>query len=508
MKIDAKRLLIISIAYINIPVYLFVLTWTKLPLALAFIAMTGALAYRIFRHCGKAEDDQRRVIYMHPAVFIISVMFLFLIGYFAGWGRFVNQAGDWNKHNAILRDLVRRPWPVYYIKGNEHSMLSYYIAQYLVPGAIGKVFNSFRVAEIALYIWNEIGLILVYISIVLYFKTSSGVRQIQCLLVIPFFSIPLSLSQIILKYLSGFRFNTVGNGQWFFKTDYLKIQYSNSFTVLRWVFPQAITIWLILIIFLTYRKYIEYYIPLMLPAILYGSFGFIGMVPLGIGYAIEYGVKNGSAKKLLVKMFSLENIVFLLTEGLLFACDLYGNVFGPKPEEIAFRFASYTKDTILVYFVFVLVNIIIYAVILWRTHRSDGIYYAAMITLIILPLFHMGRWNDLTMRASIPGLFVLMIWIIEYLMDCFRDKDRKRSRLRTVSCVLCLSLLLVGMHYPYKELLAVVAEDTAEPGRKPKWKSMKRFANRELNAKNDVKYNYYAYDIDDNFFYKYIASGK
>ena len=60
----------------------------------------------------------------------------------------------------------------------------------------------------------------------------------------------------------------------------------------------------------------------------------------------------------------------------------------------------------------------------------------------------------------------------------------------------------------YKELLAVVAEDTAEPGRKPKWKSMKRFANRELNAKNDVKYNYYAYDIDDNFFYKYIASGK
>ena len=64
------------------------------------------------------------------------------------------------------------------------------------------------------------------------------------------------------------------------------------------------------------------------------------------------------------------------------------------------------------------------------------------------------------------------------------------------------------MHYPYKELLAVVAEDTAEPGRKPKWKSMKRFANRELNAKNDVKYNYYAYDIDDNFFYKYIASGK
>ena len=227
MKIDAKRLLIISIAYIYIPVYLFVLTWTKLPLALAFIAMTGALAYRIFRHCGKAEDDQRRVIYMHPAVFIISVMFLFLIGYFAGWGRFVNQAGDWNKHNAILQDLVRRPWPVYYIKGNEHSMLSYYIAQYLVPGAIGKVFNSFRVAEIALYIWNEIGLILVYISIVLYFKTSSGVRQIQCLLVIPFFSIPLSLSQIILKYLSGFRFNTVGNGQWFFKTDYLKIQYSN-----------------------------------------------------------------------------------------------------------------------------------------------------------------------------------------------------------------------------------------------------------------------------------------
>ena len=47
MKIDAKRLLIISIAYIYIPVYLFVLTWTKLPIGLAFVGITGILAFRI-----------------------------------------------------------------------------------------------------------------------------------------------------------------------------------------------------------------------------------------------------------------------------------------------------------------------------------------------------------------------------------------------------------------------------------------------------------------------------
>ena len=32
-------------------------------------------------------------------------------------GIFVDQASDWGKHNAILADLVKKDWPVYYING-------------------------------------------------------------------------------------------------------------------------------------------------------------------------------------------------------------------------------------------------------------------------------------------------------------------------------------------------------------------------------------------------------
>ncbi len=77
----------------------------------------------------------------------------------------MEQAGDWAKHNAILYDLVNRRWPVLYTNVKEHSMLTYYIGQYMVAALVGKVTHSTRIAEIVLYIWNMIGLVLVLFNL-------------------------------------------------------------------------------------------------------------------------------------------------------------------------------------------------------------------------------------------------------------------------------------------------------------------------------------------------------
>ncbi len=82
---------------------------------------------------------------------------------------------------------------------------------------------------------------------------------------IPFFSIPLWISEVVLKLVSSF--NTVGNSQWFYSNDGILIQYSNNYTLLRWVFVQVIPIWLIVIVFLIHRDNIRYFALLLLPAI-------------------------------------------------------------------------------------------------------------------------------------------------------------------------------------------------------------------------------------------------
>ena len=124
----------------------------------------------------------------------LALLYFICIGYFAGYGRFVDQAADWDKHNAVLSDLVSRPWPVYYGNGGEHSMLTYYIAQYIVPGVIGKAFDSFRAAELSLYAWNVAGIFLVFLHLVSFLKAKRLVSQLACAAAVPFFSLPFWFS--------------------------------------------------------------------------------------------------------------------------------------------------------------------------------------------------------------------------------------------------------------------------------------------------------------------------
>lgn len=82
------------------------------------------------------------------------------------------QSSDWPKHNAVLRDLMVRTWPVIYHNHDMVSMLTYYLGQYIVPAAVGKLLlllfpqaitleTAFVVSEVVMALWNMIGLALV-----------------------------------------------------------------------------------------------------------------------------------------------------------------------------------------------------------------------------------------------------------------------------------------------------------------------------------------------------------
>lgn len=82
------------------------------------------------------------------------------------------------------------------------------------------------------------------------------------------------------------------------------------------------------------------------------------------------------------------------------------------------------------------------------------------------------------------------------------------SRIFTsVSEVIVVVFVLVGMYYSFLEFSqSVTDEKYGELGQKTEWETMEVYANRSIKASNDCKYNYFAYDIDDNLFYKYIMN--
>lgn len=148
------------------------------------------------------------------------------------------------------------------------------------------------------------------------------------------------------------------------------LQYTSNFSLFRYVFPQTIVVWLTGIIFLNHKDKIEHYLFLMLPTMLYGTLSFIGIVPLAIGYVIEYLIRNKDVKNTLIKIFSLDNILSLLSLGSLEILYLFGNVVGDKPGEVGFGLMPYTKDNFMLYVVFVICCVLIYLPFLYKDNKK------------------------------------------------------------------------------------------------------------------------------------------
>ncbi len=491
--------------YLYIPITLFVLLWCRASVAMYVLGLTAFCLYRFYK---SILNDTYDSIEINIRFALVILLFFLFIGMYCGWGRFVDQPMDWIKHNAVLYDLVDRSWPVYYSNGNENSMLSYYIAQYIVPAAIGKLFNSHRVAEDTLYLWNILGLVLVYLHLIMYAKARKMHIQLISALLLIFFCVPLLAEQTIVKLILH-EVSGVPSGNdamhWLVNgAGGLLLQYSSNFVMLRWVFPQCLTIWMMLLMFLDNKSKIEYYLLIMLPGILFSTISFLGLIPLGIAAAIDCILKEKNVIKVLKQIFSLENICMIAGFGLLMLLYLYGNVLSDKPSQIGLHIVNYSgiQNGWIYYFSFIL-GVLIYAFILFSENKHNLIYYAAIITLCILPFFSMGEFNDLVMRASIPALFIILILVIKFISKFFGTSKKVFSKL------LLIVILLIGFNYPKQELFdAIEADELLYLGYRTSPTTLEAYANRSLDINNDLKYNYYAYDIEDNLFYKYIARRK
>lgn len=517
MRIDRKWLFTAGMAYIYLPMFFFILGWTKLILAVPTILIC---LFYFFRLRKEANDSYEDITVQWPVLLAVSVLFI-LIGYYAGYGRFINQPADWTKHNAILHDLAERNWPVLYSNKGEHSMLTYYIGQYILPSLAGKIFHSARIAELALYIWNVIGIVLVYLNVLLFTRATHVLKQLAFAGSFPFFSLPLWLSEIVLKLMT--KYNSAGDGQWFFCADGIQLQYSNNYTLLKWVFPQTIPIWLMLIVFLLNREKVKYYVFLLTPVLLFGTLTFLGILPLAAVGALKPLFAPGDrtnghrvtgmkarVKSWLYQLVSPANLTVFFSMGMLTVLYLLGNVTGEKPAELGLKVMPYNGESIVLYLVFTAVLVLPYAFILFRRHKQNWTFYVSIASLLVLPLFKMGLYNDLTMRASIPALFILMIYVIDDLfLRLEKLQNRKYIRqtiLDAAALLVTLALLTIGARYPLAEMLWIArSENYSALGSGDEWNTLEKFANRSLeNVDQDVRFNYYTYDLDNSFFYRYL----
>ncbi len=152
-----------TLGYLGLPVLLWTWGWLHWVWAAGVTGCALAASIAVFRHAGSADCGNEASSGAGPGLQKWSLVAITLIGclfgLYSGAGGFAFQNPDWDKHSAILKDLIEAPWPVAYHIEDRDTPLVYYLAFYLPAGLVGK-FAGWWWASFTLLVWTTLGVCL------------------------------------------------------------------------------------------------------------------------------------------------------------------------------------------------------------------------------------------------------------------------------------------------------------------------------------------------------------
>jgi len=372
------------------------------------------------------QEQEKTTIKLWQIAMVCGAALLFaLISGIGGWGW---QNTDWYKHNTLLRDLIEKPWPVFYQLDAVQLPLVYYLAYYLPAALIGKAFG-WVAANHALLIESWLGLSLTFLwgfvilkhswwKAVLLIGCFSGMDILGYLLMAPV--APMFLGETISIY----------HFEWWS----LAWIYFSFTHVLFWVPGQGFVGWLIMAVILKEmfdheRKYTIWYLGL---TTLWSPFITFGLLP----FVIADWVSEPHTLYAWIRKYGLPNLSGVLLGGLV--GFMYLAKFYPLPPQaggkiiFGFVFALVRNSPemiagLIVLALFWLLECGLYGILAWKLldrneRQSRLILMITLVYLAILPFFQYGYYNELLHKPSIPALFALAIIVGRAVLNYSRKR--------------------------------------------------------------------------------------
>ena len=218
-------------------------------------------------------------------------------------------------------------------------------------------------------------------------------------------------------------------------------------------------------------------------------------------------------KKIFSSIFSLPNMIIICTVLPIIGCYMLtnnatgGGMYGDTADSPAITATSFymlhqISSFLRTYiqhgiFGFYMLEVGIYLLLIWSFHKKEVIFYAVAISLFFIPAIHIGVSNDFCMRASIPGVFVTMVWCNEQISKLVKTRLKKGLNLRMTALLLAL---MIGAFTPSVELFRgfyhVVKEKTI---------FLENMPNETLDVVDGVSYNFETSNASEQLFFKYFA---
>ncbi len=445
MTISTKWVKRISYLYLLIPFLIFCLGFLKvvysIPIALVFLW----LIIRDWKK--KAQENQN--IHLSRCTLVYTTLAIMLWVALSGIGGFAFQNTDFHIRNAIFHDLINYDWPVIYHTGldpNTAYSLVYYIGYWLPTALIGKLYG-WQIANICLYLWTIIGILLVFLLL-----SEKIFRPGYLLFLLIFFSGMDGLGTLLrqLAALPG-EIKPLWPPYMHLEWWIPGLQFSSFTTQLFWVFNQAVPAWLCMALLLTMsdRKSIlliwslcAFFAPL--PAL--GMLPYLALKmpkelfnPENLKIRATLGPPNSIFSRLWHDFRSLMTVENILGGGIVLLITYLYFSANANSAEISLKRFSAREWMFYVLFVF------FEGLFLWSVfkdkNKTNLNWYLAGLLILIIPLIKVGGDQDFCMRASIPTLFMLMVWSAEMLAS-------PKSVARTV----LILLLCIGAITPIYEI--------------------------------------------------------
>lgn len=506
IKIRFQHLAIAGYLYLLIPILIFFTSWLRLVIGIpaAIILLLG------FFSLLKSDYLKNQSEFELPLVALIVAALVFLIWiWFSGLGGFFSQTWDYHYRNAVFRDLIDFNWPVIY--SGTGNALVYNLAHWLVPALFGKLFG-WLAGNIALAVWSYIGVFISFLLVVYICKAFTPKRLLATCIIFVLWSGLDFVGLVVLKLFGHDITGLKVIDEWTRAASDQIIygyQYSANDTLLSWVFNQTIAPWIAVPLVLQNRK-ISSFAFIALCILPFAPLPFIGLAMILIVLAIPIAVadlKEKQYQKLFGEIFSIPNITAVLSIFLVFILFYKSNLAGGKIG-LSVPLTSYDLPRIGILLLFYVLEFGIYLLLIRKQHKKDIVFLAIGISLAMIPLFKVGHSNDFCMRASIPALFILMIFVIQYAL-----KLKQLIVRHFKSAVVFITVLLLGfsnpilgmtgrlIYYANSSAYEVVADDI-------KTFCDKRIGDQSVFLQDTIDRNYENFLVpnpEHEFFFEYLA---
>ncbi len=553
-----------AVLYMTLPLFCFFCGYLRWYYALLCCTALVLVALQVLKsqsgEIAPEKDSQNTVFTWKTIWTVVGISLLWT--YLGGMNGYYYQSWDWAWRNAVYFDLIEYDWPVIYPQTG--SALVYYIGHWLPPAVLAKgilaITGSMETGRMAgrilLWLWSSGGITIIILMLFHILGATTIRKRIMAVLLVVFFSGMDVMGSLGLGNIKELMDPAVTNWQQLHLERWCRgYEFSSTTTCLFWAFNQAIIPWMITLCFLT-EEHPKNYVFYGVVCLLCGTLPCVGLAILMIAKAIAYCIisaKQRKIKKPLTAVFSVQNllcfiILFPVVAAFILSCNTVrlltgeeetnpvaaqiitvaqeegttnggtaGKIEIQETEEATVQSTGKGKSILHGLFsgdylnakliVFLLLETGCYMLLIWYEHRKNYLFYVIGACFLFMPNFHIGSSNDFCMRATIPGLFILLVWVGQFLLKHFPTKENRQKhsgKIRSIQQLFAILLticIMFGAVTPLVELYRGFY-NVAKNG------TISLEDRRIMTFKDEVPDNFACSNPEDHFFFRYLAPPK